>query len=400
MKILLLNDMSTPLGGAEIYCLQLRKLLRRAGHEVRFLSSNVGAEDLRQADIEFKSAKNRVANRLLQTYNPFAARALRQELDRFQPDVVHLHLFLNHLSPSVLRPLRAVPTVHTEHTYQSICLTGQRMLPNGAPCEDRYGTACLSNRCLPAPLWAVDMLQRWILNRQQSAINLRLTVSRHSQDLIGTYSAQTPLLQRCFSTRPVAKVPFPKAPPTACYIGRLVAKKGVDRLINAFAAAKANVPDARLLIAGTGPEDASLRRLAASLGLAEAVSFLGHVHNDDLDTVYRRAHFQVIPSLWPEPFGIVAQEAHSAGRPVIATHGGALAETVRDTETGYLVPPDDTEALANRLAKMLSDPDRCRRMGARALAYQAEAPTNETLLEQHLAYYVRAIDAFATQSGF
>jgi glycosyltransferase involved in cell wall biosynthesis len=152
--------------------------------------------------------------------------------------------------------------------------------------------------------------------------------------------------------------------PLIAFAGRLVRKKGVDVLLRAMPATLAAIPDARLVIAGDGPERPGLETLAAALGIGHAVEFLGHLPRDDAERALARAWAQAVPSRWEEPFGLVAAEAMMRGTAVIATGPSGLAEQVTEGETGYLVPPGDAAALAQALVRVLGDRAGAERLGA------------------------------------
>ncbi|MEQ1626802.1 MAG: glycosyltransferase, partial [Nitrospira sp.] len=151
--------------------------------------------------------------------------------------------------------------------------------------------------------------------------------------------------------------------PLAVFAGRLVPEKGVDVLVQAFALVVRNVPDARLLIAGDGPERKNLVELAEQLGVAAYVTFLGHLPQEAMETKLARAWVQVVPSRWAEPFGLVAVEAMMRETAVIASRMGGLEEILQDGETGYLVTPNDPHQLAQRLEELLCDRSKADAMG-------------------------------------
>jgi glycosyltransferase involved in cell wall biosynthesis len=159
------------------------------------------------------------------------------------------------------------------------------------------------------------------------------------------------------------------AEPTASFAGRLVPEKGVAVLLRAFA----GVPNGRLLIAGDGPERASLENLTVQLGLAARVRFLGWLGAAELERELRGSWAHVAPSLWAEPFGFVAAEAMMRGTAVIASDTGGLAEIVQDGKTGFLVPPNDVPALRESISQLFEDRERATRMGeaGRNLAMQS-----------------------------
>jgi glycosyltransferase involved in cell wall biosynthesis len=140
-------------------------------------------------------------------------------------------------------------------------------------------------------------------------------------------------------------------------VSRFRHEKGLDLLIRSLTYLGA-AGDVHLVLAGTGPEEAALRRLAALSPIP--VHFLGHQNN--LPLWLHVADVIVIPSR-RESFGRVTLEAMAAGKPIVATRAGGLAEAVVDGKTGTLVPPDDERALASALREMLTDPALARRRG-------------------------------------
>jgi glycosyltransferase involved in cell wall biosynthesis len=141
---------------------------------------------------------------------------------------------------------------------------------------------------------------------------------------------------------------------------RLVSIKGIIYLIRALAVLQAEFPELRLEIAGTGSERPIIESEAETLGLKDRVAFLGW--QADLAPVLARWDIFVQPSL-EEGFGIAALEAMAAGLPVVATAVGGISELVKAGQTGWLVPPGDPEALAERLRALLLDVEQRRRMG-------------------------------------
>jgi glycosyltransferase involved in cell wall biosynthesis len=138
------------------------------------------------------------------------------------------------------------------------------------------------------------------------------------------------------------------------YVGRLIPHKGVDVLLRAVAL------DDRLsaVIFGAGPEAEALAATARTLGVAERVSFRGHVAEESIPDTYRQIDALAVPSLptpgWIEQFGRVVVEAQASGIPVVASASGALPDVVG--KDGLLVPPGDPSALHAALARLLDEP--------------------------------------------
>ncbi len=149
-------------------------------------------------------------------------------------------------------------------------------------------------------------------------------------------------------------------------LGRLVPRKGIDNVIRSLACARARAPSAKLrllVVGGDGPvpdekktpEIARLRRLAREHGVDSHVTFTGHRQRKELRRYYAGADvFATTP--WYEPFGITPLEAMACRIPVIASNVGGLQYSVVDGETGYLVSPNDPQALAERIVRLQSDP--------------------------------------------
>jgi phosphatidylinositol alpha-1,6-mannosyltransferase len=160
--------------------------------------------------------------------------------------------------------------------------------------------------------------------------------------------------------------------PVVLTLARLVSSKGHDLVIRALAELRRSIPDATYLVGGTGGENYTefLRALAESCGVSKAVRFLGYVASEDLPALYSASNVYVMPSRALEGnsnfegFGITYLEANACGVPVIGADSGGVADAVLDGRTGFLVPPNDVPALADRMYRLLADPDLARRMGA------------------------------------
>jgi phosphatidylinositol alpha-1,6-mannosyltransferase len=158
--------------------------------------------------------------------------------------------------------------------------------------------------------------------------------------------------------------------PVVVCVSRLVPRKGQDALIRALPSIRRRVPDAALLVVGGGPYRAALQRLARDTGVADVVVFTGTVPWAELPEHYAAGDVYAMPcrtrraGLDVEGLGIVYLEASATGLPVVAGDSGGAPEAVREGETGYVVDGRDLAAIADRVATLLADPDRGRRLGA------------------------------------
>lgn len=146
------------------------------------------------------------------------------------------------------------------------------------------------------------------------------------------------------------------------YVARFQAFKNHEVLVRAFAAASARWPNARLVLAGSGPLQASIRKRCAELGIAERVLFLGEVAYGDLPSVYAAADLKVISSDY-ESFCFAALEAMATSLPVLTTDCGWVPRLVQNGKGGPVVPVRDDRAMANAMVDLAGDPERRAEMG-------------------------------------
>jgi glycosyltransferase involved in cell wall biosynthesis len=181
----------------------------------------------------------------------------------------------------------------------------------------------------------------------------------------------------------------PDGAPLLLYVGRLVTFKGIDYLLDALALLNGPLAP-RLALIGDGPHRANLERRARDLGIANRVQFLGAMPLDDIPRYHAASDMFVMPSTDHETFCIAACEAMACARPVVAARTGGLPEVVRDSETGFLVPPADAHALAERIGALLDDPRLCERLGANGRAWTLQTFTWDRVVERVLTSYRQA----------
>ncbi|MBZ0129771.1 MAG: glycosyltransferase [Rhodobacteraceae bacterium] len=158
------------------------------------------------------------------------------------------------------------------------------------------------------------------------------------------------------------------APPTArrgkriLFVGRLAAVKGLPVLFGALARLRLDFPELGVTLIGDGPERPALEGEAAALGLSGMIEFAGYKGQSEVAAALAASDLLVLPS-FAEGLPVVLMEALAAGLPVVATRIAGVAELVEDGISGFLVPPGDEAALADKLAILLADPARRRAMG-------------------------------------
>ncbi|MFL5560770.1 MAG: glycosyltransferase family 4 protein [Gemmatimonadaceae bacterium] len=148
-------------------------------------------------------------------------------------------------------------------------------------------------------------------------------------------------------------------PFTVLFVGRLVARKGVPVLLEAWA--QAALPNAKLVIVGGGPDRDALEARSASLGVDANIDFRGRVSDEELASAYSTADLFVLPAVLDargdtEGLGVVLLEAMASHVPVLASAAGGITDVIVDGESGILVPPGDAAALSNALRRVAGDP--------------------------------------------
>ncbi len=390
MKILLINDYGIPQGGAEIQMLRLRQLLRERGHDARLFTSSVTDGNLRhEADYKCLGTVSSFRT-LLQTFNPWAYFKLKNVLREFRPDIVHVKIFLTQLSPLILPLLKDIPSLYHVAWYRPVCPTGTKFLPNGNICRVSAGIPCYTNGCVPMRDWLPLMLQLRLFRQWRSAFNTILANSESVRDMLllnGIDGAE--VLHYGIPGRPAS--PSLLEVPTVVYAGRLVREKGVDILLRAFAKINEKLPSARLLIAGDGPKRNELKLLISDLNIASKTTLCGHLSHTELDNILGRAWVHAAPSVWAEPFGITVVEAMMRGTAVVASDSGGPREIIENGKSGFLVPPGDADALAEKLLLLLSDRNLSETLGRAGRNISESRFSEELFLGKLLDIYERLL---------
>jgi glycosyltransferase involved in cell wall biosynthesis len=214
-------------------------------------------------------------------------------------------------------------------------------------------------------------LLTWIKRRVIREVSKLTVVSGAMQEYASALSKRPDVevipmgvdLVQGFAPAPIAREPY-----ELLFAGRLVEKKGVRYIILAMPKILECCPNARLLIAGDGPERAGLEQLAISTGVAPYISFLGRMDNAELPNLYRRASIFIGPSVVAqggdqEGLGLVFVEALGCECAVVASDLPAIKDVVIDGVTGLICKQKDSEDLAGKVVALLESPDLRKSLG-------------------------------------
>jgi glycosyltransferase involved in cell wall biosynthesis len=323
------------IGGSERHLLTLLPALRRLGIEAVM----VGMDDDRGEIEPFYAALTESGVPYVRVpcprdLDPLLARRLRRALGEREADVVHTHLVHADLYGALAASHRSL--VSTKHN------------------DDRF-------RAGP-----FRFVERLLARRAGAVIAITHSLERFCVEQVGIPEEKIEVVHYGLDEPPKAWGPNPEPPlpdeaRLLLAVCRLERQKGLDVAVRALA----GLPeDVRLCVLGEGPERSALERLASELGVAGRLLLPGRV--GDVAALYRRATLVVHPVRW-EGFGLALLEAMLCERAIVASAVSSIPEVVADGETGLLVPPDDPQALAAALTRLLEDEELRGRMGEAGL---------------------------------
>ncbi|MBT8098422.1 MAG: glycosyltransferase [Gammaproteobacteria bacterium] len=267
--------------------------------------------------------------------------AIRRELWRFRPDIVHAHWW----APAGLAARLAIATSRRDYKL-IITMHG----------SDFYGLGRQLPWLMKSVLRAADRV---------AVVSAAMLADANDVGVDGDHVAIAPMGVDLSKLSTAAASTQRNG---ALFVGRLLESKGCKVLLRAWANIPPALQDNRLSIVGSGTQSTELKALAAELGIAEQCEFIGAVPHDDLPDYYRRAALLVFPSTREEGLGLVVIEAMACGCPVLVSDVASLSGIVIDGETGFVCPKADVDALAARLTELLENPENHRAIGNAAAA--------------------------------
>ena len=305
----------------------------------------------------------------LVTYIPEFVRGIKEfaQVKELQYDLIHSHYWMSGIAARDLKAFWEVPVVHMFHT---LGVMKQRVARASEEREGKYRlegeleVLALSDRIVAATQAEMAQLL-WLYQADTS----KIVIIPPGVDTSHFYPIPEDEAKEFIGIPPCERM--------LLFVGRIEPLKGIDTLMQAIAVMKPNNLRVCLSVIGGEPEVGSemennemlrLQDLRQNIGLDDLVAFLGKRRQDTLPYYYSAAEVVVLPSFY-ESFGMVALEAMACGTPVVASQVGGLAFLVQDGETGFTVPVDDPNALAERLTELLENPDLHQRMGKCAVEF-------------------------------
>ncbi len=374
MKILHVHKYFYMRAGAERYMLGLMRLQEEAGHTVAPFSMHY-PKNIKTPWSEFFVSEMKTEGKFVlglsfvrqfirALWSLKAQKQMNLMLDVFKPDIVHIHNIYTHLSPSILRSckVRGIPVVMTVHDF-SLLSANYAMWDGEHPLkpEDLDLIGVVKSKYIKNSYLATFGLE--IVNRIQkffgfynNNIDRYFAISNFMKDYLirGGYDQEKIKVIYNFADLKFKKPR--KKTKDIVFVGRVEDYKGIGTLIEAMA----DYPGIPLKIAGTGGGEMQFRKMAKDM---DNVEFLGFVSGEDLEELLETARVVVIPSIWNEPFGLVAVEAMSKGTAVIVSDAGALPEIVEDHVSGRVFIAGDSRDLSRVLCDFIKSEEYARSIG-------------------------------------
>lgn len=360
VKVLVLQDSLKPVGGTEILVLQMLHGLVEQGCTPIAVCRDSDNSSLRGIQVH-------VVPELFPRRGKPVFAALEAILDSECPDVVHVHKIS---TPQVIRfAAERIPTIVTVHDHGPYCPGGTKTYwrndtectrPLGLPClVHAYVDACAPRH--PGELWHWFNFSTESI-RALAGVGRILTLSRYVRARLIDSGIQE---DRVRVVPPGIEIqdstPCSNESSTILFVGRLIKAKGLHVLLEALTVLRTPF---KAVVVGDGPLLQYYRDLTVKLGLQEYVRFRGWMDPFKLRMLYQECAVVVVPSLWPEPFGMVGLEAMAHGRPVVAFNVGGVGDWLEDGVNGTLVERGAIAALAVAIERLLTDPHLRIRLGA------------------------------------
>jgi glycosyltransferase involved in cell wall biosynthesis len=338
-------------GGGERQVLSLAEYLLGQGHDCHLLCHSGGPLDCKAQEKGCKTLGLKIRNE----FDPRPVVLFRGLLRRERYDIVHFHTKRAHaLSLWLGRPAAISKSVVT--------------------------------RRMDYPLTR-NWYNRYIYNRKTDGV---IAISRRIADVLieaGVSKQKVRVIYSGIDPRPFGSKAFRRWGERTPVIGTVAAlfeRKGHRFLLEGAARLQKRGFKLRYRFAGEGPEMAELRKQTVELGLEPQVSFEGFV--SDVAAFLNQVDIFVLPSLY-EGLGVAILEAMAAGKPIVASRVGGIPELIQHLATGLLVPPGDSEALAQAISRLVSEQDLAENLATRAREKVREEFTIEQMGRKNEAFY-------------
>lgn len=374
MKILLVQRIAG-IGGSERYLAEIIPALNKKGHDCTFLNLYS-----KQYEIAAKEYSKILRSRQVEVIeldinsilNPVVYNKLSKIFKEGDFDIIHSHLIYADFLCAVTKMLfnRQLTVVSTKHGYLEAYLQKYGLALKKTGRDAYWWIAYFSEKFINRS-FAVSKAVKELFLFKNICHNNKIDVIYHGINIPDGFSYNSD---------------FRHSSIQLVMVGRLIRFKGHDYALNALKILVQKFPEIKLVIVGTGPDEAHLKAKVLELGIADKVIFTGF-SDRPLDYMHT-SDIVLVPSIG-EPFGLVTLEAISVGRPVVAFDVPAANEIIEHEKTGMLAKPFDTEDLANQIAKLITDPKKGELLLKNAVKLTTTKFSFDKMVEETSAFYLK-----------
>jgi glycosyltransferase involved in cell wall biosynthesis len=357
MNILFINTTGGYFGGVEQNIALAAEGLSLAGHRCYFACKKNSGIDQSKFDALF-----------LQTWL-LDSTPLSEIVNNYEIDVFYVHKY-EHID-DILKVKGSRRIVRMIHDHDLYCPRRHKYYTFGRKiCTHRCGLICYADLAFlergPKGIHFVSIRKKIVEMKRNKTINTFLVGSAYMENELVRNNfdrSKIHILPPCVQSYPKELQQFPSKP-SILFVGQLIKGKGVDLLLEAYQHLihKIGLP-IPLHIIGRGNEENALHQQVKESGNVSSVIFHGWVAHEELAEYYDKSTVVVIPSRWPEPFGMVGVEAMLRERAVVGANVGGISDWLKHGENGYVFPANDPKALSEAIYSLVSDLELSKNMG-------------------------------------
>lgn len=389
MKILHINGRFDWSGGSQTHLIQLIEELEKRNVD------NIVIYGVQTSEIESKIPSYYISG--ITDFSFFGNKIKIKQLNKIvteeKPNIIYLHN-INNLQV-IEYCSRILTTFIFMHDYRFICPGNTKyFIRQEKICEKNFGLQCLLypylKKCNNRRPDRVLKSFYKVLKVKNSLKNVHIIVASNY--------VKERLIEEKFKANQISVIPyFTKIPQSVgrnnrskmiLYLGRTAEAKGVNHLLKALALVKS---DCETIITGAGNNLNNLKELSESLHIDSKVKFVGWADREHRDELLEECIFVVMPSLWPECFGIVGIEAMAFGKPVVAYNVGGISDWLKDGESGFLIPRGDYKEFARKIEYLLENRDITYKLGLNGRNIVQQKFTKDKHIEKLLKIFIKKI---------
>lgn len=366
MRILFVNKFHYLKGGSEKYYFELAELMKENGHEVAFFSMkndkniSTGCKEYFVEEIDLNTGSKLKALDVI--YSKENAKKMKEALEEFKPDIVHINNFQRQLSASIVKEIKKknIPIIFTAHDVQAICPAITMMDNDKNICEKcmkgKY-LNCIKKKCnkgstLKSIIGAIEGYYYRLNKIYTKKIDFIITPSEFYRGKLIEDGIPENKIVAMHNFVELKDYDIPTVDEGyALYFGRLSKEKGILKLVEAFS----KLDNGILYLAGEGPEKENIENIIKENNLQDRIKLLGFLNAQEMKETIRKSKFVVVPSIWYENCPYSVMETLAIGKPVIGADIGGIPELVQNNRSGFTYKYDDVNELADKMKELFNN---------------------------------------------